>query len=363
MFCSTEHLLFQREPSASSEPQFSALRPRAFPSPAPADAICVVLFGAAGPKGSEVNGCRASSTGQPPVWGANARRLHWRGGGVPRGFPSRPPAPPSLPRRAEIRPNRTRSSLHNDPNESRFAGLDHLKPFAERPFWQQISPSQRVMVVPWLLLTSQKQCVDLDFTFSRPSRPHGLCGGICHSGGEANFSQASADDVSGDGGEKKQSWPLETAPHHVRLGNSVNLPRLFPPVSTSLRCTSQIFGRAVAWRIAAPPPPHLPCCFNAKWWEATGGFVSKIKTPLPPSGEAFWPQKQNKTKKKTVTLIRPVITGPRSRRGPLPLSPHIVSLLCFAILLWFFFLFPFLSFDSGGLKRNRPDCLAWGKIS
>lgn len=53
------------------------------------------------------------------------------------------------------------------------------------------------MVIPWLLLTSQKQCVDLDFTFSRPSRPHSLCGGICHSGGEANFSQASLDDVSG----------------------------------------------------------------------------------------------------------------------------------------------------------------------
>lgn len=53
------------------------------------------------------------------------------------------------------------------------------------------------MVIPWLLLTSQKQCVDLDFTFSRPSRPHGLCGGICHSGGEANFSQAILDDVSG----------------------------------------------------------------------------------------------------------------------------------------------------------------------
>lgn len=106
-----------------------------------------------------------------------------------------PLAPPL--RCADIHPNRTRSSLHNDPNESRFTGLDYFKQFAERPFWQQISPSQRVMVIPWLLLTSQKQCVDLDFTFSRPSRPHGLCGGICHSGAEANFSRAILDDVSG----------------------------------------------------------------------------------------------------------------------------------------------------------------------
>lgn len=106
-----------------------------------------------------------------------------------------PPTPPL--RCAEIHPNRTRSSLHNDPNESRFTGLDYFKQFAERAFWQQISPSQRVMVIPWLLLTWQKQCVDLDFAFSRPSRPHSLCGGICHSGGEANFSQTVLDDVSG----------------------------------------------------------------------------------------------------------------------------------------------------------------------
>lgn len=92
--------------------------------------------------------------------------------------PADSPCPPALPLRcAEIHPYRTRSSLHNDPNESRFAGLDYFKQFAELPFWQQISPSQRVMVIPWLLLTTQKQCVDLDFTFSRPSRPHGLCEG------------------------------------------------------------------------------------------------------------------------------------------------------------------------------------------
>lgn len=108
------------------------------------------------------------------------------------------PCLPVLPLHcAEIHPYRTRSSLHNDPNESRFTGLDYFKQFAELPFWQQISPSQRVMVIPWLLLTLQKQCVDLDFTFSRSSRPHCLCGGICHSGGWANFSQAILDDASG----------------------------------------------------------------------------------------------------------------------------------------------------------------------
>lgn len=38
------------------------------------DGICVVLFAAAGPKGSKVNGCRASSTRKPPVSEANVRR-------------------------------------------------------------------------------------------------------------------------------------------------------------------------------------------------------------------------------------------------------------------------------------------------
>lgn len=83
----------------------------------------------------------------------------------------------------EIRPYRTRSSLHNDPNESRSTGLDYFKQFAQLPSWQQISPSHGVMVIPWLLLTSQKQCVDLDFTFSRLLCPHGLGGERCHSGG------------------------------------------------------------------------------------------------------------------------------------------------------------------------------------
>lgn len=45
---------------------------------------------------------------------------------------SRPAAPPL--RCAEIHPNRTRSSLHNDPNESRFAGLNYFKQFAAPAF-------------------------------------------------------------------------------------------------------------------------------------------------------------------------------------------------------------------------------------
>lgn len=59
----------QREPSAE-QPLLRVL------ALAHGDGICVVLFSAAGLKGSKVNGCRASSTRQPPVSDANARRAH-----------------------------------------------------------------------------------------------------------------------------------------------------------------------------------------------------------------------------------------------------------------------------------------------
>lgn len=47
---------------------------------------------------------------------------------------------------------------------------------------------------------------------------------------------------------------------------------------------------------------------------------------------------------------------------PLLPSSYIVS-LCVQLFSSVFFLFPFQSFDSSGLKKNRPDCLASGKIS
>lgn len=144
--------------------------------------LCCLVFGAAGIEGSKSQ--RVSCffhQAATRLWSQHASNLLTEE--VPR-VSADSPCPPALPLHCvEIHPYRTRSSLHNDPNESRFTGLDYFKQFAELPFWQQISPSQRVMVIPWLLLTSQKQCVDLDFTFSRSSHPHGLCGGICHSGG------------------------------------------------------------------------------------------------------------------------------------------------------------------------------------
>lgn len=146
--------------------------------------VCIgfVLLSAAGVKGAEVNGCCATLATRP--W-ALSRFTQLTDGGSSSTCFTRQASSSSfaLLYSGGIHGSRTRSSLHNDPNESRCAGLDYFKPFAELPFWQKISPSKRVMVIPWPLLTWQKQCVDLDFTFSRSPRPHGLLREICHSGG------------------------------------------------------------------------------------------------------------------------------------------------------------------------------------
>ena len=83
------------------------------------------------------------------------------------------------------------------------------------------------------------------------------------------------------------------------------------------------------------------------------GFKNKTRCLLCPS-------RLQEALGKSVVLICLVFGcnyQPRGISRPLPLSSDIVSLLCFAFLICFF-LFPFLSFDSSGLKKNRPDCLA-----
>lgn len=120
----------QREASAQRALGPSAPRVGAL---ARGDGICVVLFGAAGAGGLQSQ--RVSRfLHQAATRLGRQRALRSLTEGAPRvgADGSRPPAPPL--RRAEIHPNRTRSSLHNDPNESRFAGLDYFKRFAERAF-------------------------------------------------------------------------------------------------------------------------------------------------------------------------------------------------------------------------------------
>lgn len=75
---STKHLVcYKAGPLFPQNNSSVLLSPTCF-SLAHIDCICVVLFGAAGVKGSKVNGCRASSTRQPPVSEANMRHIYWR---------------------------------------------------------------------------------------------------------------------------------------------------------------------------------------------------------------------------------------------------------------------------------------------
>ena len=97
----------------------------------------------------------------------------------------------------------------------------------------------------------------------------------------------------------------------------------------------------------SPGPPFLlhqhssavPALFNAKRWEAMWAFGSKIKRVASSVSLLFRKAFGGKKKKKNVVLICLVFGcnyQPHSRSGPLPLSSHIVSLLCFAFLICFF---------------------------
>lgn len=78
VLCCTNTFLCYKAGSLFAQNNSSVLLSSTYFSLAHIDSICVVLFVAAGVKGSKVNGCRASSTRQPPVSGANMRHIYWR---------------------------------------------------------------------------------------------------------------------------------------------------------------------------------------------------------------------------------------------------------------------------------------------